>query len=207
MQEGIIGGTFDPVHLGHLRIARVAMAELGLSRVVFLPDGDPPHKRPDCSGEDRLAMLCLACGEEPRFQVSDMELRRQGRTYTVDTLLALKALAPDIDIVYLIGSDTLYQFPTWRTAREVARLCRMAIVLRPGDDRLPVKLKQAELARDYGLDSILLAAPGLDISSSIVREALHSGRPIDGLVPESVAAYIQSGGLYRHLDRPNPFNG
>lgn len=196
MREGILGGTFDPVHLGHLHIARAALDELGLDRVVFLPDGDPPHKEPNCSPDDRLHMVRLACGEEPRFVVSDMELRREGRTYTVDTLLALKQISPDAQLVYLIGSDTLYQLPGWRTIRKVTQLCRMAIVLRPGDAPRDVRARMAQFAEAYGLDSVLLKARGLDLSSSQVRRAVAAGRDIGAMVPPDVARYIRDKGLY-----------
>ena len=197
MAEGIMGGTFDPIHLGHLRIARAALEELKLERVVFLPDGDPPHKQPGCSREDRLAMVQLACADEPLFTVSDMELRRRGRTYTVDTLQAILAQCPDRQLHYLVGSDTFFLFPTWRTAEKVALLCRMAIVLRPGDAPEDVRLAQDTFRRQYGLDSVLLSRPGLDISSSGVRRAQREGLTIDGLVPAQVAGYIRLHGLYR----------
>lgn len=196
MAEGIMGGTFDPIHLGHVSIASAALEELKLERVIFLPDGDPPHKRPDCSREDRLAMVRLACADEPRFAVSDMELRRQGRTYTVDTLLALKAQCPDRQLVYLVGSDTFFLFPTWRTAEKIARLCRMAIVLRPGDAPDDIRRAQEAFTQTYGLDSILLKKPGLDISSSGVREVVRKGQSVENLVPARVDAYMKLHGLY-----------
>ena len=201
MAEGIMGGTFDPIHLGHLSIASAALEELKLERVIFLPDGDPPHKRPSCSREDRLAMVRLACADEPRFTVSDMELRRHGRTYTVDTLLALKAQEPSRQLVYLVGSDTFFLFPTWRTAEKVARLCRMAIVLRPGDTPEDVRRAQEAFTQTYGLDSVLLSRPGLDISSSSVREAIKKGLPVENLVPAPVDAYMKLHGLYGHADQ------
>ena len=101
MVRGLMGGTFDPIHLGHLLIASAALEEMALDSVLFLPDGDPPHKQPHSAPRHRLRMAQLACEGEPRFQVSDMELRRHGRTYTVDTLLALKAMNPAEDLVYL----------------------------------------------------------------------------------------------------------
>ncbi|NLD34858.1 MAG: nicotinate (nicotinamide) nucleotide adenylyltransferase [Clostridiales bacterium] len=195
MTLGILGGTFDPIHQGHLVIARAALDELALDRVLFLPDGDPPHKQPNVSKQDRLIMTQLACADEPRYRVSDMELRRRGRTYTVDTLVELTARG-EKDLVYLVGSDTLALFPTWRTAHRVAQLCRMAVVLRPGDDRAQVARVQQLLLADYGLESRLLHTVGLDISSSMVRQAITQGQAIDGLVPAPVAAYIAQNGLY-----------
>ena len=192
-----MGGTFDPIHLGHLLIASAALEEMALDSVLFLPDGDPPHKQPHSAPRHRLRMAQLACEGEPRFQVSDMELRRHGRTYTVDTLLALKAMNPAEDLVYLVGSDTLLLFPTWRTADKVAQLCRMAVVMRPGDDRDTVEKAQADYAQRYGLKSRVLKRQGLNLSSSQVRQAVAEGQSIEGMVPPVVAEYIESHGLYQ----------
>lgn len=194
--EGIMGGTFDPIHLGHLLIARAALEELGLSRVVFLPDGDPPHKKPLTEKDERLQMVRLACKGEPRFSVSDMELKRQGRTYTVDTLMALKRQRPEARLCYLVGADTFLLFPTWRTAEKVARLCSMAIVMRPGSSLEEVRAAQQAFLADFGLESTLLKRRGLPLSSSMVREAAARGAPLEGLVPPAVAAYIRARGLY-----------
>ena len=194
---GLIGGTFDPVHLGHIQIAKSALSELKLDRLLFLPDGDPPHKQPIASGPQRLEMLRLACREDSRFEVTDMELKRQGTTYTVDTLRKLKELQPQEELVYLIGSDTLALFPSWRTAEDVARLCRMAVVLRPGDDKVSILKQQQKLEQTYGLHSCLLSQPGLPISSSMVRDAVEKGEDISGLVPKLVDDYIRKEGLYK----------
>lgn len=193
---GLMGGTFDPIHLGHLFIAQSALDELMLDRVIFLPDGDPPHKRPYAAAEQRLHMVELACEDRPAFEVSDMELRRPGPTYTVDTLRLIKAERPDEELVYLIGSDTLFLFHSWKTAHEVARLCRIAVVLRPGDERGPVARQQEALRQSHGLDSILLSHPGLPISSSLVRKAVAQGSDLSHLLPEKVADYVREQTLY-----------
>ena len=197
MKLGIMGGTFDPIHLGHLHMARAALIEDRLDSVLFLPDGDPPHKEPDTPGDMRLDMVKIAIRDEPCFAASDMEIRRKGRTYTVDTLLALKEELPGRELVYLIGSDTLFLFPTWRTAEKVAQLCTMLVVMRGEDDEIRVRTEQARLHTIYGLTSRLLMARGLPISSSQVRDQLLRGEDITGLVPPGVAAYIAQHGLYR----------
>lgn len=194
---GLMGGTFDPIHLGHLLIANAALEQLPLDAVLFLPDGDPPHKEPHTPGADRLRMVELALQGEPRFHVSDMELRRAGTTYTVDTLLALKQQAPGISLTYLVGSDTFLLFPTWRTADRVATLCDMAIVMRPGDDADHIRARQAAFQAAYGLNSTLLRGIGLDLSSSMVRSAVREGKPIHNLVPAGVAGYIARHNLYQ----------
>jgi len=196
MRLGIMGGTFDPIHRGHLFIARSAMREARLDRVLFLPDGDPPHKLPGTPGADRLAMVKLAIDNQEGFEASDMELRRQGTTYTVDTLEQLRAQAPDRELFFIVGSDTLKQFPTWKTAWKVATLCRMIIALRPGDSPEETRWLQRKLFADYGLETVLLSEPGPDISSTQVREQLRAGQPTDILVPAPVADYIRANNLY-----------
>ena len=198
MKLGIMGGTFDPIHLGHLHVAGAALDEAALDQILFLPDGDPPHKTPNCPAASRLHMVNLAIQGEPRFIASDMEIRRRGRTYTVDSLLALKQEQPGRELVYLIGSDTLFLFPTWRTAEKVAQLCTMLVVLREGDQVKEVRAEQARLNREYGLVSHLLKARGLPISSSQVREAIRQGEDIKALVPKAVAAFIQENRLYQN---------
>jgi nicotinate-nucleotide adenylyltransferase len=196
MRLGIMGGTFDPIHRGHLFIARSAMREARLDRVLFLPDGDPPHKLPGTPGADRLAMVKLAIDNQEGFEASDMELRRQGTTYTVDTLEQLRAQAPNRELFFIVGSDTLKQFPTWKTAWKVATLCRMIIALRPGDSPEETRWLQRKLFADYGLETVLLSEPGPDISSTQVREQLRAGQPTDMLVPVPVADYIRANNLY-----------
>ncbi|MDD4079831.1 MAG: nicotinate-nucleotide adenylyltransferase [Eubacteriales bacterium] len=196
MKLGIMGGTFDPIHLGHLHVARAAIREAALNSVLFLPDGDPPHKDPLTPAALRYEMVRLAIAQDPAFWVSDMEILRKGRTYTVDTLLALKQQAPERELVYLIGSDTLFLFPTWRTAEKVARLCSMLVVMRQGDEEERVRAEQAILKDSHGLDSRLLHTRGLPISSSQVRQAVRQGQDLSGLVSPEVAAFIGRKGLY-----------
>ena len=196
MRLGIMGGTFDPVHSGHLFIAEAAMREAELEGVLFLPDGDPPHKTPGAAGKDRLAMVTLALEGYKGFTVSDMELRREGRTYTVDTLEALLAQEPGRDLYYIIGSDTLTQFPTWKTAWKVAGLCRMLVAPRPGNDHGEIRWLQRKLSADFGLSSLLLKEAGPDISSTRIRQMVRQGESIDALVPAPVARFIREKRLY-----------
>ena len=197
MRIGLMGGTFDPVHWGHIHMAKSAADEMGLDKVIFLPDGDPPHKVPKTRGALRCRMAQLAAEEDPRFEASDRELRRKGRTYTVDTLEELKALCPGQRMIYIVGSDTLRLFPTWRTAHKVAQLCDMAVVLRRNDTREDIRALQDALKEEYGLKSTLLSAEGLDISSSMVRGLVQQGKDITLFVPPKVAELIAGEGLYR----------
>ncbi len=197
MNLGLMGGTFDPIHKGHVQIAEAALRQLSLDGVVFLPDGDPPHKDPVTPGVHRLRMVELAIGHERCFRASDMELKRAGTTYTVDTLLALKQQNPHQRLTYLVGSDTFLLFPTWHTAGRVAQLCDMAVMMRPGDDAAYIREKQAAYQETFGLHSVLLAGTGLTVSSSMVRAAVSKGEPIDDLVPPKVADYIKEHHLYQ----------
>ena len=196
MRLGIMGGTFDPVHLGHIRIAQAAMRQAALDEMLFLPDGDPPHKQPGACGTDRLNMVKLAVEGLPGYSVSDMELRRQGKTYSVDTLEELLREDPERELYYIIGSDTLLLFPTWKTAWRVAGLCRMLVAARPGNDLDEVRWYQRKFFAEFGLVSELLHEPGPDISSTDIRELVKEGKPLSGLVPEQVARYIREKGLY-----------
>ena len=196
MKLGIMGGTFDPIHFGHLHVAHAAIREAWLNSVLFLPDGDPPHKIPKTPAGKRLEMIRLAIAPEPAFWVTDMEIKRKGRTYTVDTLLALKQQAPERALVYLIGSDTLFLFPTWRTAEKVAQLCSMLVMMREGDQEELVRAEQTRLREKYGLQSRLLPIRGLPISSSQVRQACRQGQDLTSLVPPEVAGYIERQRLY-----------
>jgi nicotinate-nucleotide adenylyltransferase len=196
MKLGIMGGTFDPIHFGHLQVAHAAIQEAELNSVLFLPDGDPPHKTPHTPARQRYEMVRLAIAPESAFWVTDMEIKRKGRTYTVDTLLALKQQAPERALVYLIGSDTLFLFPTWRTAEKVAQLCSMLVMMREGDQEELVRAEQTRLREKYGLQSRLLPIRGLPISSSQVRQACRQGQDLTSLVPPEVAGYIERQRLY-----------
>lgn len=198
MQIGILGGTFDPIHRGHTAMARAAAEELKLEKIILLPDGDPPHKTPRTPGNQRLAMARLAALEDARFEASDMELLRAGKTYTVDTLLAYKEQCPECKLIYIVGSDTLKMFPTWRTAHQVARLCRMAVVLRPGEDREDILRLMDDYRQRFQLETVLLRTLGPDISSTRIRQMAAHGEDIGALVPPGVAEYIRLHNLYQH---------
>lgn len=191
-----MGGTFDPVHFGHLECAQRAQEALGLDRVVFVPTGNPHFKQGTtaASGTDRLAMATLATLANPRFMASPMEVRRPGVTYTIDTVEELRRSLPvDAELFFIIGSDALLTLPRWRRSEELGRLVRFAVLMRPGDDRARVD----ELAASgvYSID--VIDCPLLDISSSYLRETVAQGRSVRYLTPDAVALYIESHGLYR----------
>lgn len=200
MKIGILGGSFDPVHLGHLAIAEAAREEHDLEKVLLIPAGRPPHKRGDLApAADRLAMVRLAVEGRPGLEASDIEIQRPGPSYTVDTLEHLKQALPEADLFFIIGTDSLHEFFGWRNAKRILELARLVIVTRPGwrADFDPASFPgvPAEVIRRIESDRVEI--PGVPAESTRIREAARRGEPIDGDVPASVAEYIRRHGLYR----------
>lgn len=193
MKIGILGGTFDPPHVGHLIVAEHVRAELGLDRVYFIPAVIPPHKqrRDDIApAETRLELLRLAVADNPAFAVSDLEVRRGGISYTVDTLRALRLEHPSDAFYLLVGMDNLSEFGSWKEPDMIQRIARVVVMTRPGFEADP------EIV-DRGRNMIVCAVPQIGISSSDVRQKLGKGRSVRYLVPDRVARYIADEGLYR----------
>ena len=186
MRIGVLGGTFDPIHLGHLAAARAAMDCQHLDRVLFIPTGVPPH-RPATSAdaEQRIEMVRLAIAGEKRFEVSDLEVRRRGLSYTVDTLRELRRQYPTDELFLVLGWDAAKLLSTWREPDEVRRLASLVIVTRPGS------------GPPTGTSDIVCERPTPDISASELRRAIASGGRVTDMVPEAVAAYIARNALYR----------
>ncbi|MDR1569378.1 MAG: nicotinate-nucleotide adenylyltransferase [Oscillospiraceae bacterium] len=196
---GLMGGTLNPIHNGHITLARGAIAALQLDEVVFLPSARPPHKGvPDASPEQRLRMAELAAAEEPRMRVSDIELRRSGTTYTVDTLRELTLREP-AEYTYLVGYDTLLDVCSWRESSEVARLCSFAAFPRAGISSEAVRREAAALTRDYSASVTLLDIPIPNVSSTELRARVHAGLALDGRTPDRVIDFIDR---YRLYDPP-----
>lgn len=196
MRIGIMGGTFDPIHNGHLEIAEAVRRECRLDEVLLLPAGDPPHKQRTVDREDRLRMAQLAAQTRPGLSVSEIEVRREGTTYTVDTLRTLHQDQPETEWVYIIGADTVGVAHQWRSFEQVAKLCSFAVVGRPGTDAAALEGEIERLRRDYGAKIRRVDAQGPEISSTDVRERVARGESVAGLVPEGVDAYIRERGLY-----------
>ena len=195
MTRGIFGGTFDPIHTGHLIVARAALEALGLDEVLFVAAGRPWMKEAGTvsPAEDRARMVELAVADDPQFRASRLEIERPGETYTLDTL---RALPPDDALsVLLLGADAFAGFPAWREPAEVARLARIAVLGRPGRDTAAI-IDEVK-AQVPNVDASPLDAPLIEISATAIRGRVRQGLPIRDLVPPGVAGYIAAHGLYR----------
>jgi nicotinate-nucleotide adenylyltransferase len=202
MRIGILGGTFNPPHVGHLVCAQEAHAQLGLERVVLMPAGLPPHKQVavDPGPEARHELCRLAIGGDERFAVSRLELERPGRSFTVDTLRALHAERPQDELTFIVGGDMARSLPTWREPAAVLELATLAVAERAGSEREEIRgeLRALGGAELIGGERVrFFDMPRIDVSSSLVRERVATGRPIRYLVPDAVAAAIAEHGWYR----------
>ena len=195
---GILGGTFDPVHRGHVEIARRAMQEASLDRVLLIPAGQPRLKSADPSAtpQQRMDMLRLAFEDIPGFEVSDIELHRSGPTRTVETLAELRAgLGPGVELVFILGLDALERLDQWIQPERVTELARLLAVSRPGYAGFDWAAFYARNPYARGrVDCMDTAA--IDISASELRRRLASGATVSGLLPEAVERYIRDNGLY-----------
>jgi nicotinate-nucleotide adenylyltransferase len=196
LRLGLLGGTFNPPHLGHLVCAQEAWAQLELDRIVFMPVNQPPHKEAEGDpGVDHRVELCrrVVAGDE-RFSVSRIEADVPGRSYTVDTLRRLHESGPGDELTFIMGGDMAYALPTWHEPEAVLSLATLGVAERQGIRRADIT---EQLAGVGGADRIrFFDMPRLDISSSDIRRRVATGRPIRYLVPDAVAGYIASEGLY-----------
>ncbi|MBX6753560.1 nicotinate-nucleotide adenylyltransferase [Thermorudis peleae] len=194
---GIFGGTFDPVHHGHLIIAEAFREHLQLSAVLFLPAHTPPHKqgRPITPLQHRLAMLQLALLDEPAFAISYVDAQRAGPSYTADSLALLRQQYPEDELYFLMGQDSLAGLPTWHEPQRVAEQAFLAVAMRPGVSVDLDALYQAVPAARGRV--ILVSVPLIQIASSDIRQRVAEGRSIRYFVPPAVEAYIVHHGLYR----------
>lgn len=230
---GLVGGTFNPIHRGHLAVARAIHTRLGFERMLFVPTGDPPHKRHQdlASAAHRLAMVRLAVESEPGFEVSDIEVRRSGRSYTIDTITELQARAEAAHVPQrlslCLGLDAFLDIESWHRADELLRRCDVVVVSRPGVafarlrglTMLPPLDPSRLAAMDAGhADSAafplpgdhtltLLTIPPCPVSASMVRTRIAQGLPMDGLLPPPVERYILRERLYQELSHPTRFQG
>lgn len=194
---GLLGGSFNPVHEGHLNLARAALGFGCVERVLFLPSGVPPHKRETLAGRaDRLAMVRLAVEGEADMGVCAEEIDRPGVSYTADTLQILSRRFPDDAFALLLGADALMRLRHWQRADEVVRLCRLLVMMRPDEDETRVRAEARSLC-ERGAQIGFLEGGLREISSTEIRQRLRAGKTLCGLVPPKVEAYIREHGLYQ----------
>jgi nicotinate-nucleotide adenylyltransferase len=210
---GILGGSFDPVHLGHLRSAEEVREALSLERVYFVPAYQPPHKpqRRLADGRDRLAMLELAVADNPAFRASGVEIDRGGTSYSVDTLRSFTAGEPGASLFLIVGMDAYREMQTWKDAARIFELASVVVTSRPPDaarpsiEHLPVAAREAfcydpstlSYRHRIGTSLYFLPITGIDVSATAVRERVRQGRSIRYLVPSAVERLIAERGLYR----------
>lgn len=212
---GLLGGTFNPIHKGHLRAAEEVRLRFGLSRVLFIPSYIPPHKQTTdiASPEDRFAMVKLALRSHPQMMASSLEIEAREKSYSIITLNKLKALYADAGLFFILGIDAFLEIETWKSYREVLEQCRFIVISRPGFDLAAApKALPSEYADTVGECSgsgpvaeetlvrwriFLVPIKALDVSSTEIRRRVRAGRPIRGLVPNPVEEYIRKKRLYQ----------
>jgi nicotinate-nucleotide adenylyltransferase len=189
LRIGVMGGTFDPIHHGHLVAASEAAVALNLDEVIFVPTGNPDNKKVISSPEHRYLMTVIATAANPRFTVSRIDIDRPGVTYTIDTLTELSKLRPDSDLFFISGADAIAQILAWKEVDRIWPLAHFVAVTRPGHQLQLPQVKEARISQ--------LEVPALAISSTDVRNRAAVGKPIWYLVPDGVVQYIAKHKLYR----------
>ena len=201
----LFGGSFNPIHVGHLIVARSVAEQLRLDRVIVLPSAVPPHKTAAAlvEAEHRAAMVKLAIAEEPAFEFSDFDLTRQGPSYTVDTVAHFREeLGLDVLLHWIIGADSLTELATWYRVRALVDSCRIVTAARPGWERIDFDVVRTRLSDEHiaSLRAGLVETPRIDVSATDIRRRVRAGRSIRFLVPEPVGRYIEEHGLYHAPD-------
>lgn len=203
MKRLILGGTFNPIHMGHLMMSEYIREELGFEDVLFMPTGNPPHKTHGVlDAEERLDMVRLATEDNPHFSVSDIEVRREGLTYSVDSIRILEDLFPQDEFHFLIGSDILLDLKDWRKISELAASIPFVLAVRPGFDAMTRERMTEEitlLKERHNLRITVVPTPRYEISSTDLRARLRESRSVRYLIPDIVAKYIEAHGLYREI--------
>ncbi|CAB4551622.1 MAG: nicotinate-nucleotide adenylyltransferase [Actinobacteria bacterium] len=189
LRLGVMGGTFDPIHLGHLVAAEAAAEHFNLDSVIFIPAGDPWQKTTYASAQDRLAMTKLAVAGHSNFQISTIDIDRAGPTYTIDTLQELGNLEPGAELFFITGADSLSGIGSWKQVEKLWPLATFVGVSRPGHSLKAPAYAEARIE--------LLEIPALSVSSTGIRAKVNSGESIDDLVPEAVSQYIKDQNLYQ----------
>lgn len=200
MKIGIMGGTFDPIHIGHLLLGEFAYENFHLDEIWFLPNGNPPHKTTDESGvslDDRIEMVKLATVDVPYFRLNLYEASSKKHSYTYSTMRALREMYPEHEFFFILGADSLFSIEQWKNFREIFPSCTILAAMRDDKDTESMQAQIRYLNEKYGADIRLLQAPLVEISSTTIRRRAENGLSIRYMVPDVVSEYIQSNALYK----------
>lgn len=197
---GIMGGTFDPIHIGHLFIAEEVLNEVGLDKILFIPVGIPPHKQESkvTDSQHRLTMAQIAVSGNANFQVSRIEVDREGPSYTVDTINHLKRIYNENTLFYfIIGTDAFFELDTWKNYKDLLKLVKLAVVTRVGYNNYALDEKIEDYKNRFLAEIIKVVIPKLEISSTDIKSRIRQGKTVKYIVPEGVEQYIKKHGLYK----------
>jgi nicotinate-nucleotide adenylyltransferase len=196
LRVGILGGTFDPPHIGHLILGEYAADTLELTHLLYIPAADPPHKQDEQKSpvEHRLAMLQLALADNARFEISRVDIDRAGPHYSLDTVRIVQEQYPDAELYFVMGGDSLRDLPTWHHPADLIRLCKLAVMGRLGADARPEM--HEHILPGLAERVVMIESPLIEISSTEIVQRLNAGRSVRYLLPDSVLAYIQQHNLY-----------
>lgn len=200
IRYAIMGGTFDPIHFGHLAAAETVRQKLNCQKVIFIPSGNPPHKKGRVLTDPihRYLMTILAATSNPYFEVSNIEVNRNGYSYTLDTIKELsECYGKEVELLFITGADALLEIETWYKVDELLKLCSFVAVTRPGYDKSKLEQKLLYLQSKYNSELHIVDVPGLNISSTDIRERIKKGASIRYLIPEAVEQYIFKHGIFR----------
>ena len=194
MKIGILGGTFNPIHSGHIKMAEFVAGKMELDKICFLPNGQPPHKNSNTIADKhhRLQMVKIAIADYDNFYVSDYEINREGNCYTIDTIKHFKS-ADDNDYYFIIGADSLFQLDKWKNADELKKICNFIVCDRGGSGDT---MKEVERLKKSGCRIWLTDMPLIDIDSTSIRDKIKNGKDISDFVPKRVQEYIDKNNLY-----------
>lgn len=198
LKIGILGGTFDPIHYAHLATAEFIRNRYNLDKVIFIPSGNPPHKLWSITDKQyRFEMVVLATANNENFVVSDMEIKKDGKTYTIDTLRELKKTYPTCELFFITGADAICDIEDWKDVAENFKLATFIAATRPGISLLRAQDYIEKLEKKYDAKIINVYVPSLDISSTYIRSQLNLDRSVRYLIPDNVELYIREKGLYK----------
>ena len=199
MKIGVFGGTFNPVHNGHIRIAKLYFEKLGLDKLIVIPTNIPPHKTVSdmVDSADRLNMLRLAFEDYPNVEISDIELNMSGKSYTVNTISALKAIYPNDELYLIVGGDMFLCFESWKEYKKILSMCTLCTAPREINEFNALKEYQKKIDPE-NKNTIILDADVLVLSSSEIRKKIKNGADLDNLLPKKALEYINQKGLYKN---------